>query len=609
MTSFLAYWRRPILALSATAGLLSLLACSAGGSSADSINGPTVSDTGKVALIITDAPSDQWAELGVIIRSVSIGAYGGPAGSTVPPTQIYDGSQDTVPINLVDLDSLGALLGKATIPQGTYNYVELQIDANPNAITLVPSLDAGGNPQSAIPSSQIEVNGFPDSRGWVKVGIVLSQNLIITPGQTSAVQLDFDLSHPLFVVNHTEGGTPSYVITFQVNHKPHLSLPALRLHHARGQVTSLSSDGKTFSLRTVHRQDLAINVDQNAGGTLFYDLDAIPVSRVFSTALPAAMSVGRYAKVQTRFQNDGSLTAVRVWLSWDPAKLPNFMPEGHVVGVDTTGDFLMVLNAQGRPVAIKIDDGTAFYFQGERTAIGSGAAFLSNIYRGFKVQVTVADPLAVPLVATEVDIQRAGVDGAFQNATDQGFSYQKLIWAQTDTINLGYDSGFSWWNFAFPATASSDLTAFIAKANATGTNLKAFGASSLDWNAAGSKWLAENAVFLPSPVSIEAQLISAGYADGHLTISYTYRGADGTLDPIAATLVVNLSSVSGAETLVTEFKRATPGSRNPGDPLIGVSPLHPTEWAAKLVADTKVRVFGIPKGDGSLDAYVVNIFN
>jgi len=594
--------RRHFLATAVAVGLAALLACGAAASSLNSPNNPSSTATGKVAVVITDCPSDQWAEIGVIVRSIALVPKGQAASTAV---QVYDGSQDTVQTNLVDLDSLGSLLSKATLPEGTYDRVLVKIDAKPTTIILAPSLDASGNAQNAIPSSQIEVNGIQDGNGWVNLPLIrLQADLQIVTGQTTAVQLDFDLSHPLFVVAHNEpGGTTTYVLTFQVRHKPHVALHKLNLHHNLGQVTAIAADAKSFTLRTLHQQDLSIQLDPT-NGTLFFDLDTPAGVPTILSVAPALLSAGKYAKVQTRFQNDGSLYAVRVWFSADQTKLPKFTPEGHVVGVDLTAGTVLVLNGDGRPTLIQVNDATQFFFQGATTAIGSGKAFLSKVYRDFKVQVIVADPLAVPPVATAIDIQHGNLDGAFQNATTDGFSYQKAIWAHTDTTALGYGSGFSWWNFAFPTTASTDLTSFIAKANATGTNLRAFGASTLDWDATNAKWVALDAIFIPSQVSVDSQLVSAGYASGAMTISYAYRQSDGTLTP--TTLVVNLSSATGAETIVTEFSRRALGTV--GDPLVGVSAVLPANWPTKLATGAKVRVFGIPKGDGTLDAYVVNIF-
>ena len=54
-----------------------------------------------------------------------------------------------------------------------------------------------------------------------------------------------------------------------------------------------------------------------------------------------------------------------------------------------------------------------------------GTAFLSNqdIVRGFKVHASVVDPLAVPLVAQDIDIETAAYSGTISAPSSSGFTY------------------------------------------------------------------------------------------------------------------------------------------------------------------------------------------
>ncbi len=572
------------LALAGVTSLALLLAC--GGSRSEVPPAPAPG-TAPVSFLVTDATTDSWSNIGVIIRKAMLIPAGGAASNAVT---FYDGSGDTTKLNLVDLDELTELLGIAQIPAGTYDRLVIQVDGDPSNIDLVPS---DGSAQ--IPASQIIVRGADPSTKLVTLPVTLSSPLTVVEGQPNAVQVDFDLAHPLFVVAHNLGGTTVYTLNFQVRHKPHHALNQVYLRHLRGQVNSVATDAKSFVLHTEHGKDRTLLVDAT-NKSLFYDLDVAPVVPNASFTVPAGLTATKYARATARFQSDGSLTAVRVWYSSDTAKLPRQAPEGHIVRVDGTLNQIRVLRENGAPTTLQIDANTQFFFQGGSTAIGTGPSFLANLARGFKVEVTVVDPLATPLVAASVDIQRGVFEGDITAADASSFTYTKAFLADgtADIRTLGYDAGFSWWNFTFPTTASTDLGAFIAKA-LPASGPRARGMSTLNWG--NSTWAAKVAVFLPTQLSGAMQTITGAYSSGTMSVTYT---PDGTSTPSA--LTVKLNPAAGSMPLVTEFSKA--------GMIVSVHPLATEgEWSAKLVNGTKVRVYGIPDGTGKLDAYFINLFD
>jgi len=464
------------------------------------------------------------------------------------------------------------------------------VDGNSSNIELVP---ADGSAQ--IPANQIIVRGADPTTKLVTLPVTLSSPMVVVAGQPNAVQVDFDLGHPLFVVAHNIAGTTIYTLNFQVRHKPHRALNMVYLRHLRGQVSSVATDAKSFVLHTERGKDKTLLVDAT-NKSLFYDLDVAPVTPNPSFTVPASLTATKYARATARFQSDGSLTAVRVWYTSDATKLPRWTPEGHVVKVDTTLNQIRVLRENGMPTSIQIDPTTQFFFQGGTTAIGTGTAFLTNLARGFKVHVTVVDPLATPMHAASVDIHRGVFEGDITAADASSFTYSKAFLADstTDTRTVGYDTGFSWWNFTFPTTASTDKTAFIAKAvPATGPHSR--GISTLNW--VNNSWAAKVAVFLPSQLSSTPQTISSAYGSGTMSVDYT---PDGTSTP--ATLAVKLNTAAGSMPLVTEFSKS--------GMIVSVTPLTTeSQWISKLTAGAKVRVYGIPDGTGKLDAYYINLFN
>jgi len=575
-----------ILAIASVSSLALILAC--GGHGTDTPTGSATTGTAPVSFLVTDAPTDSWSNIGVIIRKAVLIPVGGKVSDGVT---VYDGTGDAVTLNLVDLDELTELLGSAQIPAGTYDRLIIQVDGDPNNIELVP---ADGSDQ--IPASSIVVRGADPVTKLVEVPVTLSAPLTVVEGQPTAVQVDFDLGNPLFVVAHNVGGTTIYTVDFHVRHKPHTALKQVYLRHLQGQVTSVATDAKSFVLHTVHGKDPVLLADAT-NGTIFYDLDATPVAPSTAVTLPISLTATKYAKASVRFEGDGGLTAVRVWYSSDSTKLPSCTPEGHVVKVDTTRNQIKVLRENGAPTTLQIDANTQFFFQGGTTAIGTGTSFLANLARGFKVQVTVVDPLAAPpLVAASVDIHRGVFEGDITAADSSSFTFTKAFWLDraTEVRTVGYDSDFSWWNFSFPTTASPDLNAFIAKAMpATGPHAR--GMSTLNW--VNSGWAAKDAVFLPTQLSMAAQTISAAYASGTMSVTYT---PDGSTTPVS--LVVKLNTTPGSMPLVTEFSRS--------GMIVNVTPLTTeSQWTSKLTTNAKVRVYGIPDGTGSLDAYFINLFD
>jgi len=329
--------------------------------------------------------------------------------------------------------------------------------------------------------------------------------------------------------------------------------------------------------------------------------------------MPAIMSGGKYAKVQFRFQNDASIGSVRVWLSSNQAKLASCTTEGHVVkweGLATQPwDYFYLLNGQGKSVQYFVDDATQFFLDGGLTPIGTGKTCLAWLYPDFKVQVTLVDPTAAQPVAKDINIQHALVDGVFTTTTASGFSYLNHkydVGSNAHPVALPYDPSFNWATVNSPTSISSDVSAFLAQASATGTNLQASGFSALNWNSRNANWVAADTVLTPSQLSAKSQLVSTGYISGSLTISYDYTNWDQTTVP--TTLAVHLSSATGAETQVTRFTRRAQGSNPNGDPEVTMSTVAPADWNTELAAGAKVRVYGLPNADGSLNAFVVNTF-
>ncbi|MFZ1613537.1 MAG: DUF4382 domain-containing protein, partial [Holophaga sp.] len=163
----------------AFAGIGSLALTLACGGNTTTTQGAGTPDPGAVSFLVTDAPTDTWSNIGVIIRKAVLI----PAGGTIAQgVTVYDGSTDTTKLNLVDLDELAELLGTAQIPAGTYDRLVIQVDGNPANIDLIP---ADGSAQ--IPAGQIIVRGADPVTKLVTLPVTLSSPLVVVAGQPNAV--------------------------------------------------------------------------------------------------------------------------------------------------------------------------------------------------------------------------------------------------------------------------------------------------------------------------------------------------------------------------------------------------------------------------------------
>lgn len=599
--------------------------------------------------MISDDPAEDWAAVDVKVLSIALAAQGGGT-----PVTVYTAPSSAPSINLVQLDQLGEILGNVPVPAGTYQSAVITISGNPGDVGLV----VGANPESGfdgtagatIPNGQIQIMGAKGSAGSLTVAVTvnLKSPLVVTAGQNNALDLEFNLAHPAFIVDHVpaSGGAPFWAVNFNgcLRHHPIADITALVLRHIYGTVTGVASDNtsititRDFAVRPPTTPETAIMTNQSlkiladsTNGTIFYDVDAKTRSVIKDFSSVASTLTNKYVRVAARYQQDGTLVAVRVWASTSFNSIW-LSPEGHVLHVDTTNDIITVQKEDGTPVQVTIDANTQFFYRtpanalADATPIGTGISFLTsgNLVRGFKVHVSVDDPLASTLVAQTVDIEIARYDGLISAPTNSGFTYTHNFLRTTDdyTINLPYISngspngkdgngnavtGFEWWNFAYPTTADTGSTAipdFVSATNGSvsfgGTvgALKVTGSTWARWGDPASQngWSAPWVVLEPASVPI-GTVASPWVANSN-------GGSFGLSVPGGTTSVnVTLSSMSGSATLVYQVDMS--------NGIITITPQDLTSSAglanvsAALVNGTLVKAFGIPQADGTIKGYVL----
>jgi hypothetical protein len=639
--------RRALTSALVTGLTSSLAACGGGGESSSNTPPPTMA---SMSITMSDASADDWACVGVRVLSIALV----PAGGGNPVT-VWNAPTPAPYINLEQLDQLGEILGNVSVPAGTYSGAVLTIAANPGDVLLTVAAD----PQSgfplpggtSVPADEIQIQGAQGSAGalTLAVNVKFDSALMVSTSTSNALDLEFDLAHPAFIVGHTPpaaAGATLWAVNFNgpVRRLAVPDITRLVLRHTYGTVTGVSSGSlaitKDFAVYPATNPETAIASAQTltidadgANGTIVYDLDAGTRMVVKNFDSESSLS-GRYVRIAARYQENGSLVAVRVWASSQFSKVW-LSPEGHVLHVDTASDVITVANENGRGVPVTVDAGTQFFFRtpanalADATPIATGTGFLNNqqLVRGFKVHVSVVDPLAVPMVADTIDIETAAYGGHISNASDTGFTYTSQYLAVGDnySVSLGYIAatlangfddngnpitGFKWWDFTFPTTVTFGTGATMSFAAAAegavnfgGTvgALPAWGESRATWgdgasNASG--WYVRDAVLVPTPLPLGT--VSTAFS----TNSFAVTVPGGTLP-----VTVDVSTAMGSATLVYQIDRA--------NGVVTVSPIDITSSSgfaaitAGLTAGAPVKVFGVPQAPvapattGTLKAYVI----
>jgi hypothetical protein len=649
--------RGVILGLASAIFMLFSTGCSSGGSGSGSNNSsPTPqAQNGTMNLLVSDASTEDWATIGVKILSVSLTPQGG--GSDVV---VYTARGPAPTVNLLQLDQLNEILGNVSVAPGTYAAAAITIGGNPGDVLLTVSADpevgfaaAAG---SLIPTNQIQIMGTQGRAGnlTVPVKLTLDSPLVVTANQSSALNLEFDLSHPAFIVGHvapTSGGVTMWAVNFNacLRHRRIFDITGMLLRHHYGTATGVSSDNsslmfnKDYPAYPPNNPETAISTTQNltvkadaTNGTLYYDVDGKTTATLRDFSSLASTIGGKFIRVAARYQVDGSLVAVRLWASssfngvW-------ISPEGHVLHVNTATNTVVVENELGVGVPLSVDANTLFYFrtpanaQTDSNSIGQGTAFLSNLVRGFKVHASVVDPLASPFVAQSIDIEIARYDGTIGAASTSNFTYTRNFRTAKDDyiVTLPYISsttpngndpqsgsainGFKWWNFAFPTVVDSGTNAVGDFATATGgavgfvcaagtTQMRAAGGTYAKWNDpnAPNTWAAPWTVLTPTKVPLGR--VAAGYSNGspNGTFTMTMACSDGMQ---SNAITVTLGTKAGSAPLVYQVD-FTNGVLTVS-PVDVSTPAGQSALSTNLVANTPVLANGIPQADGTIKDYVL----
>ncbi len=629
------------------------LAACAGGSGS-SMSG-TATTYGSVPLVLSDASSDDWATIGVQVLSIALVPQGG--GN---PVTVYTAPSPAPSINLEQLDQLGELLGNVPIPVGTYTGAIVTVGGNPGNVQLTVASDPepgfSGTPGASIDPADIQIMHTQGSAPnlTVPVTVAFDAPLVVSSTQNNALDLEFDLSHPAFLLGHLPPAatTTQWAVNFDgpVRRRRIADLTRLVLRHLYGDVTMVAADGSSITVlkefptlpavspetAVAGTQSLTILPDAT-NGTLLYDLDAKTTTTIKSFSGESGLA-GRYVRVAARYQQDGTLVATRLWVSSQFANVW-LSPEGHVLHVNATTDVVTIENEAGVGVPVVVNDSTQFYFRqpqnalADATPIGTGTAFLTSqdLVRGFKVHASVVDPLAVPLVAQSIDIESAAYSGTISQPGAANFTMTHNYARATDDYSVALDyiapttangadasgnaiDGFKWWDFAYPTLINSGPNAignFVAATNgsvtfgAAGGAIPAAGVSYEIWGDPANQtgWSAAATVLLPVPVPFAT--VATGLAAAGTGYAFTITAMNTQLygtQPVT----VDVSAASGSATLIYQVDRS--------QGIVTVSPIDISSpaglatFTSGLAVGVPTRVAGLVQSDGTLKAYVVTYY-
>ena len=169
--------------------------------------------TASVPMMISDASSDDWATIGVKVLSIALIPQGGGSNVTV-----YTAPSPAPFVNLEQLDQLAEILGNATVPVGTYTGAVVTVSGNPGDVLLTAAADpetgfalAGG---TSVSSSNIHVVNTQGSGTNLTAPITVKfvSPLVVSTTGTAALDLEFDLSHPAFIIGHNPPSASSHTV-------------------------------------------------------------------------------------------------------------------------------------------------------------------------------------------------------------------------------------------------------------------------------------------------------------------------------------------------------------------------------------------------------------
>jgi hypothetical protein len=518
------------------------------------IIGGSSSGTGNLKLLMTDDPTEDWTEVTVHFLSASLHRHGSDTWEALWTATAGDPASGKV--NLIDLSGVTDILNAGDLKAGTYDRLKLVLNTStqPDSMTLIPAEGA-----QILPENITVVD--PSGTGEIKVD--LTPNLLVEPDQNNILSIDFDLAHPLSIVN-LDG---KVVISLKVRHKTlPRNLGSIQFARTLGDIKEATgnTDGTaTFTITTLQPTDVVFNAN---GNTIYVDVSSGSGVASDFVGFKALAGTGA-ALVASNMNSDGSLYARRVWFADDINKLPQFTPEGLVRRVGdnwlsiqkkktealSTGDHHHHCDWDAETVFV--DAETTWTFQNVDMGV-KGTDGLRFIARGFRVEVVFVDENASPKVAKSINVQSAHTEGLVVEPTLDNFKLGWFWHSRTMVYSSVTGHEFGWWFYGTDSSRSTDRQALIDSVAAARTaHLWVFAWAGLTWDLANTQWVVEELVLAPMKLH-DFTKISTGYntdtTQPETMVVSTFNCWDWTT-PELMTIKLDHNSTDAIETIVGSF--------------------------------------------------------
>ncbi|MBW2187473.1 MAG: DUF4382 domain-containing protein, partial [Deltaproteobacteria bacterium] len=294
---------------------LVLFACGGGGSSS-SDTGSTETTTGSVAVLVTDAPSDEFKAIEVTITGISL------IDDEDNLVEIWSMPSGQI-INLLELETEAELFALASdVPVGLYNKIRLQVSA-------------------------VELVNFDDSR--IDVDVPASGKIDLNPrghfyvsaDETLVVQLDLDANKSIHLVNPNHYRLRPVVFVDILT-----AVDIGRLVRLPGEILSVDSVNNQFVL-SAQNQEFLIHVDND---TLYFGTQGTPTAFAELAVEDLVTVIGHFRSGSDDTQPEFDAVVVE---EGDYQRLRGTV----TVGVNS----VTVTEDGGEPVVVNLDPDTAYY--------------------------------------------------------------------------------------------------------------------------------------------------------------------------------------------------------------------------------------------------------
>lgn len=254
----------PCLARLSAASLIAFMyallsACGGGGGGGSATTSVAAAGTGSVAILITDAPSDDFDEINVTTTKIELLSDSGRV-------TVFEGNRT---FNLLDLTDAQIFAVRDDVPAGVYSKIRLTV----TDIVMVDYNGTNNTGDDTIVEPKLPGNG--------KLDLNPRGDFAVVAGETLVVQLDMDANKSIHIVQTGNGQ--------HYNFRPVVFIDIVtdafeeRFVKLHGTIENIDSDDKEFDLCDT---DIEVRGDDDSRGCV--EVDVVDSSSIFDeNGMPA----------------------------------------------------------------------------------------------------------------------------------------------------------------------------------------------------------------------------------------------------------------------------------------------------------------------------------